>query len=493
MNITRNVYNEKDIAGLKSLFIIVSLLFITPSIIYLFKYKSIEEFGGYFNFFLTKNNSFLQALVYISIVSLLIFLFVLIIKNHKVLFKNIKEVYVFVAIIGSIFIFALPIMSSDIFYYLGIGRIDATYNQNPYYTSVKKFLDTDNNSEYLYSDSVLRKAETIMWSSTTVVYGPVWTFACKIVAGMSIGDIELGVFIFKLLNLLIHMLNVYLIYKITNKKIFALLYGLNPYVLIEGIVNIHNDIMVVAFILLSLYFVLKKKNLFISIIFLAVATAIKYFPVLFLPFIVIYFYREKRPLQRFKYCLLYGLEFIAVLILLYLPYIQDLSVLNGILAQQGKYAKNFYIVLVSYFDVPGGINIIVNKVLLIIFFIAYIISCIKLLVKKDIKFRIEARSLYWFLFAFIFLLITNFQPWYIIWIFSIFMWQSSNTIKFSFQVGFISLIANTIFFIEGSDDWKYAIPFTFIMAIGFLTAIIINQKNEKEKMKKILTKICNSI
>ena len=33
-----------------------------------------------------------------------------------------------------------------------------------------------------------------------------------------------------------------LIYKITKKDLFVLLYGLNPFVLFEALVNVHNDI-----------------------------------------------------------------------------------------------------------------------------------------------------------------------------------------------------------------------------------------------------------
>ena len=44
----------------------------------------------------------------------------------------------------------------------------------------------------------------------------------------------------------------YLLYKISNKKIFSLLYGINPFILIEAIAHVHNDIFIIFFTLLAI-------------------------------------------------------------------------------------------------------------------------------------------------------------------------------------------------------------------------------------------------
>jgi uncharacterized membrane protein len=53
-----------------------------------------------------------------------------------------------------------------------------------------------------------------------------------------------------------------------------LIYGANPTILFEALSNVHNDIFIVLFILLAIYFVTKKKNLMLSVAFIAMATAI---------------------------------------------------------------------------------------------------------------------------------------------------------------------------------------------------------------------------
>ena len=215
----------------------------------------------------------------------------------------------------------------------------------------------------------------------------------------------------------------------TNKKIFALIYGLNPFVLIEGIACVHNDLFVVLFILLTLYFLLKRKNLIVSLVFLALATTIKYFPILLLPFIIIYYFRKEKPLKRFVKCIQYGLIFAVFMLIPYLLYIRDIEVFAGIFTQQEKLAKSIYIIVTEYFgSIPNVVNQL-KKLLLGAFVIIYVAVCIVLINKKEISFRSQMKKYEYFLVAFLFLLITNFQPWYILWLFPCMMWQKSQDIN----------------------------------------------------------------
>ena len=313
------------------IFAIASIMFAIPSIICMINNGTVLNFDEYFKFCLNDSNRLGQTTIYIIILTILTITYFLIIKNREKIFKNNKQMYIYIAIISLIFVVVLPIISSDVFYYLGIGRLDSKYGQNPYYVTIKDFVD-ENNID-LSTDTTLAEGYRNYWSDTTVVYGPIWTMICKIVSGITFGNIDIALLVLKLLNVGVHILNCYLIYKISGKKIFTLIYGLNPYVFIEGIAHVHNDIYVLTFVLASIYFLLKRKNLILSILFLALATAIKYFTILLLPLIIIYYFRDKKPLERFKRCILYGILFILMLGVTYLIYVQDIQVLSGIMTQ----------------------------------------------------------------------------------------------------------------------------------------------------------------
>ena len=425
----KKIINEKESIILKILFVLASVMFAVPSIIYYINNKTVFQFDQWFKFLLNNTDRFEQTIIYLIVLTILTILYIVLIKNRKKVFKNTKRMFIFIAIIAVIFVAVIPFTCSDVFYYLGIGRINSEYGQNPYYTTIKDFVDAGDNSQYLVQDSVLAQGYINDWADSTVVYGPIWTLICNIVARLSFGNIDIGLLVFKLINVIVHIFNSYLIYKITNKKIFALIYGLNPFVLIEGIACVHNDMFVVLFILLTLYFLLKRKNLIVSLVFLALATTIKYFPILLLPFIIIYYFRKEKPLKRFVKCIQYGLIFAVFMLIPYLLYIRDIEVFAGIFTQQEKLAKSIYIIVTEYFgSIPNVVNQL-KKLLLGAFVIIYVAVCIVLINKKEISFRSQMKKYEYFLVAFLFLLITNFQPWYILWLFPCMMWQKSQDIN----------------------------------------------------------------
>lgn len=463
---------------LKILFIISCIIFAIPSITYYIENKTVLKFEPWFQFLLNDTNRIEQTMVYILILIALTVFYFLIVKNREKVFKSKKEMFIFITIVALIFIAVIPFTCSDVFYYLGVGRINSEYHQNPYYTTIKEFVEQGNNSNYLEQDTVLEQGYINDWADSTVVYGPIWTFICSIVSVLSFGNIDIGLTVFKLFNVIVHILNCYLIYKISHKKIFVLLYGLNPFILIEGIACVHNDMFVILFALCSFYFLLKKKNIWLSLLFLALATAIKYFTIILLPFIVIYYVRKDKSLKRFAKCIGYGILFVAIIAICYLMYVQDINVLKGLVTQQEKLAKSFYIMISEYFKEPEGLVTIVNKTLLMAFTIIYFFSCVILLNKKEIRFRKEIQKANYFIMAFLFLLITNFQPWYIMWLFPCLMWQKADDIKLIIQISLISQFANSVFLIYG-EGWIYGTPFTFLMVLGTLIAVLYNTRMKK--------------
>ena len=251
--------------------------------------------------------------------------------------------------------------------------------------------------------------------------------------------------------------------------------------MIEAIANVHNDIFIILLTLLSLYFLVKKKNLLISILFLSLATGIKYLTIILLPFVIIYHFRNEKPSVRFIKCVEYGLVFLAFLILPYLLYVRNFQVLSGILVQQEKITKNFYIIISKYLTNPAGLVGIINKTLLGAFTIIYFFVCLTLLNKKKISFRKEMQKAEYFLIAFLFLLISNFQPWYIMWLFPLVIWQKANIIKLVIQISLISQFANSILLIY-SEAWENGIPFTFAMICGIFGAVYLNNNKKFKKM-----------
>ena len=464
--------------------VLISICFTIPSIIFFINNKSIIKFTGdlEYKFLLTNSiDTLFQTLIYIILIIAFITCYYLIIKNRNKLFKDIKQIFKYILIISAIFIFVVPFWCSDVFYYLGIGRLASKYNQNPYYVDIKSYVD--NNNIEIGNDTVMQKGYENYWSNTTVVYGAAWSIICSVISALSFGSINVGLLIFKIINLIVHMGNCYLLYKITKKKIFPLIYGINPFILIEGIANVHNDLFVVFFMLLALYEVYKNKKLILGILALAISTDIKYFSIILLPFLIIYHFKEKNIKTRTIKCIEYGLLFLFFAAIPYLLYIKDFQVFMGLVSQRERLAKGLYLFIAEYFNKPKNIVSIIKNASLLLFTILYAAACFMLLKSKKIELYKNMRILYYFMLAFLFLLITNFQAWYFMWLVPFMIWQKSENIKLIVQMQLMILIANTVFLIY-SENYKFGVPFFAIFVFGTLICVIQNKNQIIRRLQK---------
>src|SRR5699024_6382427 len=248
--------------------------FVVPSIIYLIQNKSIYRFTWVwtylFRFPTTSSERMVNAIMFFALITILFLAYILIAKKHKQIFKSKKQIFILIAIVSVLFAVIIPYTSTDVYSYIANGWSAAHYGENPYYVSTGEIVDSAGQNEPMFNKVAN------CWRYETVVYGPLWTAICTILSWLSFGNIDVALLIFKLANLIVHLINCVLVYKITIKKLFLILYGLNPFILFEALSNVHNDIFIILFILLAIYFTIRKKNLFIAVAFVALATAIKY-------------------------------------------------------------------------------------------------------------------------------------------------------------------------------------------------------------------------
>ena len=200
-----------------------------------------------------------------------------------------------------ILIFAYPFLSHDLFNYMFDAKIILNYHANPY---THRPLDFP-------SDEWLR---FMHWVHRYSPYGPLWLLYSLIPATLGFGKFILNFFAFKIFIGIFHLVNSYLIFKILGKinKKYQLLgtafYALNPILLIEGVINSHNDIVLATFLLLPVYFLTFKKPL-LSFVALILGTLIKYIPLLNLPWLIRENFSKNKKIVRF---ILFNLTTMAI-------------------------------------------------------------------------------------------------------------------------------------------------------------------------------------
>lgn len=180
-----------------------------------------------------------------------------------------------------------------------------------------------------------------------------------------------------------------------RRKLLFLLWIFNPLVLIADYSMGHFDVIPTFFVILSLFFIFKN-NPYLASLAIGMGGATKFFPFLFLPFIVLLY--GKNFLEKFK-LLLIG---ILPMVLVSLPYLRSPVFKSNVLASPESQKALFAGVKVSGADT------------LYIFTIGYILILIFAIIHKAKGFEFIWK--YFFAVLLLFLAITHFHPQWFLWV-----------------------------------------------------------------------------
>jgi len=190
-----------------------------------------------------------------------------------------------------VLIFAYPFLSYDLFNYMFDAKILLNYNANPY---THRALDFPN-------DEWLR---FMHWTHRYSPYGPLWLVGSLIPATLGLGKFLLNLLAFKIFIGIFHLINSYLIFKILGKikpnyqLLGTAFYALNPTLLVEGLVNAHNDVVVASLMLASIYFLTQNKKI-LPYAAIITGSLVKYIPILVLGWLFRESTTDKKNIERY--------------------------------------------------------------------------------------------------------------------------------------------------------------------------------------------------
>jgi alpha-1,6-mannosyltransferase len=125
------------------------------------------------------------------------------------------------------------------------------------------------------------------------------------------------------------MLKLLRYYKLPEKR--ALLYALNPLIVLELTGNLHFEVFVIFFLLLAVYMLVKEKLLNSAIAF-ALAVSVKLLPLIFLPLLAWQL--------RWKRGIIYTFTALSISLLLFIPLL-NVEIINGFQESLGYYFQKF--------------------------------------------------------------------------------------------------------------------------------------------------------
>ena len=206
---------------------------------------------------------------------------------------------------------ARAMLSPDIYSYVWNGRIGAMEGGNPYLEPPNNYLDRD----------LEGWMEWEVWNGALpCVYGPVWVVLAEGIAylAQAVGGKELAVHVLghRLLADIAHLINIWLMWrvagefrarmlgKVGNNEVVTrkwaglqvgatLTYAWNPLVMLEFGLSGHNDAIMIAFLLVSIWLLLKGMWRWAAVA-LAAAALVKLMALLFFPFYLLWLWRISR-------------------------------------------------------------------------------------------------------------------------------------------------------------------------------------------------------
>ena len=145
-----------------------------------------------------------------------------------------------------ILIFSYPAFTYDLFNYMTTAKVAYTYRENPYLVMP---VEIPNEPNLAFTRAANKVA----------LYGPVWLAITAIPHYAGGGNVWRTIFAFKLMNAAVYLGFCYFIQRMTRNLTNVVFFALNPLVLIEVIMNGHNDIYMMFLALGALVLWQKKE------------------------------------------------------------------------------------------------------------------------------------------------------------------------------------------------------------------------------------------
>jgi len=196
-----------------------------------------------------------SANIYLVLLTVLFLSHLIFVKNYKTLHPYRLSLF-----IGLVLLLSYPLFSHDFFNYIFDAKILTFYGKNPY-----QYMPGD-----FYQDEWLR---FMHWTHRTYPYGPSFLIISLVPSFLAMGKFILNYVFFKAVFVAAYIIGV-LYFEKMNKR-WAVIFATHPLILIEGVINAHNDMISVTLAVIGVYYIWQKRQVF-SRIWLLLSAGIKY-------------------------------------------------------------------------------------------------------------------------------------------------------------------------------------------------------------------------
>lgn len=227
-------------------------------------------------------------------------------------------------------LFSVPVLSDDFYRFIWDGRL-LTSGHHPFAAIPSYYMNPNINIQGINTE-LFNKVNSKEYFT---VYPPFSQFIFWWSVKLSPLSIYGSMFIMKMIVFTCEIGTLFIIKKILshfNQPTAGVqIYALNPLVIIELTGNLHFEGVMIFFLLLGFFFLLRNKT-FLSSVFYAISICTKLIPVIFLPLLI----HQLGWKKAISYCLMTG----GMTIIIFLPLLNQ-DIVNGFFQSIGYYFQHF--------------------------------------------------------------------------------------------------------------------------------------------------------
>lgn len=226
-----------------------------------------------------------------------------------------------VLIFSGLLLFVYPFDAADFFDNILHGRILSVHGANPFQDVAVQF----KNDPFFYYTA---------WRNSVSAYGPLWEMLAGLITRVAGNGVIANVILFKLvlggMLAACAALIALILRRIAPERMLAgvVLLVWNPVVLFETIGSGHNDIVMMVWVLLAAWCMLKRRYT-LAVLALIGGALIKYIPVLLIPIVLALALRDLPDRRaRLRFTIVTALSAIGLIVIAYAPFWHGLDTLS---------------------------------------------------------------------------------------------------------------------------------------------------------------------
>jgi len=198
----------------------------------------------------------------------------------------------------AVLVFSYPATSYDLFNYIATAKVTFIHRENPY---IIMPIDIANDPVLAYTRA----------ANKTALYGPAWILMTAAPVLLGGGNVWITMVLFRIVTTLFLLLTAYIIYLLSDDLVKTAFFAFNPLVILETGSAGHNDIVMIFFLMLSLYAIFGSavKNRVVAYTSLFISVLVKGVTIVMAPFLFLRLHVQK--VWRLAFWILFAVFVVA--------------------------------------------------------------------------------------------------------------------------------------------------------------------------------------